>query len=189
MPATAPNGSMYVTVSSSSTPRGLIAPDGSRYITFTNSLQSVPIVLAGSSTLASHTGDTNETALATITLAAAQWLPSSMLRLTSYWSVTNNGNNKTPRIRYNGIGGTVVWGNNWTTTDSIFAQTHFFNDAAGTGQFVPPNLNASFGNGSAKRTFSVNTNTSTPTIVLTGALGNAADTITLEAYYLEMIKL
>lgn len=147
----------------------------------------VPFVLAQSGVQVSHTGDTNETILATITVPANAMGPNGRVIVTYIGSVTNNGNNKIFRIRFGGIGGTVFDQVTLTTSPSVRVQKEIINRNSAMSQVGMVATIGGFGSsGTAITTGSVDT-TDAVDIVITGQLANGTDTIALEAYRVEVV--
>ncbi len=154
-----------------------------------------PLVFLRSSGVAvSHTGNTNETVLATVTLPAGIIGPSGLVRVRTLWTVTNSANNKTRRIRFGalgaGTGGTVLLGVATASTLTIEHFTQFQNrgannsqvgmaTGAGTGGFTEST--------SAIATAAIDTTAATD-IVITGQLALGTETITLESYSVEVLR-
>ncbi|MBP3958342.1 hypothetical protein J8F10_24095 [Gemmata sp. G18] len=145
-------------------------------------------VLASSSVSGvSVTGTTSETTLATVTIPAGLMTANGALRVRTLWSYTNSGNNKVPRMRLGGIGGTVFMGPTFTTTASAQIDSDVRNRGAANSQ-VSWNF-SSLGIGSstgAPTTGSVDTATAQD-LVFTGQLTNTGETITLESYRVELV--
>jgi hypothetical protein len=66
------------------------------------------IILGASAVAVSGAADTNENILATITIPAGAMGLNGILRVYADYTVTNNANAKTLRVRLSGIGGTVL---------------------------------------------------------------------------------
>lgn len=142
-------------------------------------------VLAQSAVAAALTGSTAETVLATISLPAGAMGANGVLRVTSLWSYTNSANVKTLRGRLGGLAGTQFLSQAATTTVSARLQFQVQNRNAANSQ-VGGALNASFGvSGQVAITSAINTAVAQD-IVLTGQLASAGETITLEAYLVEL---
>lgn len=126
----------------------------------------------------SHTGNTDETVLLTVTVPALGI--NSYMDLCSLWSYTNNGNTKTLRIRIGGIGGTALMQLAATTTASLTDIGRKILNRGATNSQVSNVLNA-FGSISsgAAATSAIETNAGT-TLVFTVQLASAADTASLE---------
>lgn len=144
-------------------------------------------VLAKSGVAVSHTGDTNETALATVPLPANAMGPNGVLFITAIWSYTNSANNKIMRTRLGGISGTVFGQTTATTSAVLREQREIHNRNSASSQ-----VGFQLGSGgwitssSALATASIDT-TSAQDIVLSALLANSGETITLEAYVVEVI--
>lgn len=143
-----------------------------------------PIVLARSAVQAppgGHTGNTTETALATITVPANVMGLDGSLCIGALFSNNNSGNNKTARIRYSAIGGTNYGQVSQTTNLSHrFINARISNRNAANSQ-VGYLGTGSFVSASAVVTSAVDTTAST-TVVISGQLANSADNIALEQY-------
>jgi hypothetical protein len=140
-------------------------------------------VLAQSSVPVAHTGSTSETTLASVTIPAGSMGANGRLRITSLWSGTNSANNKTMRHKF---GGTNYFAQNMTTHQSWRQETEIGNRNATNSQIG--NSNNSWGSGGvAPNTSAVDTTVDT-TVLLTGQLANAADTLVLESYRVEILN-
>lgn len=144
-------------------------------------------IVAQSNTAVSHTGDTNETALATITIPAGLMGATGTLRITTLWSHTNNANNKTLRTRLGGISGTAFSALVLTTTLTSHLVTIIRNVSAASQKSNPGVTTTIYGSStSAMITGTINT-ANAQDLVLSGQCANGADTITLESYIVELI--
>lgn len=147
-------------------------------------------VLAASAVAASHTGNTSETALATITVPAGAMGPNGLLRVTTQWSYTNSANNKTLRVRFGGASGTGYLGNNVTTTNAFRDQRLIANRNAANaqvGQSTGVLTSGGWGTStSTPVTSSVDTSAAAD-LVISGQLANAGETVTLESYLVELL--
>lgn len=142
----------------------------------------VPYVLAQSAVAASHTGNTTETALATITIPAGEMGPNGWVEVYTLWSVTNNANNKTPRIRLGGIGGTAFY--NLATANTTYGRllTNISNRNSAASQIGMPADVQGWGFApNAVVTATVNT-ANAQDLVISCQLATGTDTCTLEAY-------
>lgn len=144
--------------------------------------------LDASAVAASHTGDLVETTVKTVTVPAGAIGPNGRIRITHSWSWPNNGNTKTPRIRFGGIGGSVVFGINATTTTGVRTQTAIANvNAQNAQKFFSTADPEGFGTSSVVvPTSAIDTSAATD-IVFTALLGNAGDTLSLEDYCVELL--
>lgn len=147
-------------------------------------------VLARSGSAVSHTGSTSETALATVSLPAGSMGPNGILRVTHLWSMTSSGNVKTPRIRLGGIAGTAFYQQTQTTTVTLRHQTEIANRNNAASQVSWPSIAGGGGwtaSAQAATTGTVNTG-ATLDIVISGQLASSGETITLEAYLIELLR-
>lgn len=145
-------------------------------------------VLAQSFVAASHTGDTNETTLATVTVPAGAMGANGSVRVTTYWSRTNNGNTVTMFVRFNGTGGTAYLNSPTVSRATLADQLVIANRNATNsqvGRYVAGQPSYSSSTGAAV-TSSIDT-TAAVDISIRGQLGTGTDTITLEGYLVELI--
>lgn len=78
-------------------------------------------VIAQNHVAVASTSTTNEELLATVVIPGNSIGPHGLIRCMSFWTVTNNANSKTARIRLGGFGGTIY--NSFTLTSSTSGQT------------------------------------------------------------------
>lgn len=140
--------------------------------------------VAQSGVAASHTGDTNETTLATVSIPPPG--PNGVVRIEALWSFTNSGNAKTLRYK---LGGTTIYSTAPTTTASGRHSVTLFNRNSAASQVGPVNAigtSSAFGNlGASLATATVDMSAAV-NLTLTAQLASAGETITLEAYLVEM---
>lgn len=144
-------------------------------------------VLATSAVAASHTGNTTETALATIALPAGAMGPNGVLRVTGVITGTNSANNKTWRLRLGGGVGTEFASFALTTsgTGVLHRLISNRNNAASQVSMALNSTNA-FGNSTtAPATGAIDT-ASAQDIVISAQLANSSETVTLESYMVEV---
>ena len=143
---------------------------------------NLPYTLAHSAIAVSHTGDTNETPLAIITMPAGAPGPNGYVEVEAYFTMTGT-NSKTPRIRFGGTSGTAY--SNAAQTTNVTFQTKVIIANAGVANSQKGYTNAvvaTYGaSGGAGTTSAVDT-TAAVDIVLSGILTNAGESITLERY-------
>jgi hypothetical protein len=141
--------------------------------------------LAGSAQAASHTGDTNETTLATITIPAGAMGANGFIEVDALWTFTDSANAKTMRGRLGGISGTAYLSvaNSTAGQVSVRTTTRVYNRNSQSSQIgtLATSGNPFTASTSAWPTSSVDTSAST-TFVLTAQLASAGETITLQAY-------
>jgi hypothetical protein len=168
--------------------------DGKLYVTSVGTASitggsGVPILLAQSFAAASGAADTNENTLATVTVPANTLGANGSLRIVTYWSFTNNANNKTCRVRFSGAAGTTYYTQTYTTqlvaTAEVFignrnatnSQAGWFRQSNGAGSTSISTLSTS----------AVDTTAAT-TLLITGQKATGTDALTLEGYIVEYIK-
>lgn len=144
-------------------------------------------VLAASAVAVSHTGDTNETTLATVTVPAGAMLANGMLRVRGLWTCTENANNKTIRVRFGGTGGTVVQTLVMTSIEQVQLDSiiHNVNNVA-VQKFYGGTLSFSTSTASVGAA-AINT-ANAADLVFRGLLATGTDTITLESYVVEVFS-
>jgi uncharacterized protein YbjQ (UPF0145 family) len=136
----------------------------------------------------SHTGNTNETALATVTIPANAMGANGVVRVTSHFTNNNSANNKTARIRFNTITGSIYKQNINTTVTGFITQIEIHNRNATNSQVgAPSSLTTTFGTTSGTTVTSAIDTTADSTVVISGQLANSGDTITLESYLVEVL--
>ena len=144
--------------------------------------------LGSSAVAASITGTLTETALATITIPAGAMGPNGVIRVQLLWTVTNNANAKTLRIRLGGIGGTAHMTISGASTVSVTAHRVIANRNSQSSQVSSSAATTAFGNGAAAVVTGAIDTSASQTLVITAELGNIADTVTLESYLVELLN-
>ncbi len=141
-------------------------------------------ILKRSATPVSAPADTNEDILATITIPGGTLGLNGQFELRTLFTVNNNANAKTLRVRLGGIGGTIYETINAANNVSANLLTQFANRGAANSQVGAPNTAYGLST-SAVITSAVDTSADT-TVVITGQKAVAGDTITLESYIAEI---
>jgi hypothetical protein len=146
-------------------------------------------VLAMSALAASQTGNLTEAVLATITIPARTMGAQGRLRITAFFSMPNTANNKTFRVRFNGIAGTIYYSEVFGTgIQTAHAIVEIANRNAVNSQIGGPVGNSGVGSSAnAIVTSAVNTDLAAMDVVITGQLANAGETIKLEGYVVELL--
>lgn len=133
-----------------------------------------------------HTGDTLESTLHTLTVPGGAMGPNGCLRIHVQTGQTNNGNNKTLKVKLNGteIINTTAGVSNSAGTSRL---THIYNTGSPTAQAVQgPSASADPGEtGVAVTTLAVDTNQDFD-ITFTATLSNSADELALEGCVVEV---
>ncbi len=138
-------------------------------------------ILAASAAASSHTGDTNETTLATITVPANALGANGYVVIESLWTVTNSANNKIVRTKF---GATTMMSATFTTQATYNNLVRISNRNATNSQVSSTTTVGAGGWGqstSATNTAAIDT-TASVSVTLTGQLANTGETITLESY-------
>lgn len=138
-----------------------------------------PIILDQSAPSSSHTGDTNETVLATYTLPGNLMGIKSMIQIVSLWTHTTSANNKSLLVRF-GSGAFLA-----TIKTSVLSSnliTNIYNQNNTSLQIGYTNNQGVYGtNTSGNYSSSVDT-TSDVIMNIACVLADAGDIITLESY-------
>lgn len=144
-------------------------------------------VLAASAVAVPLTGSTSETALATISIPAGAMGANGSLRIWTTWSVNNNANAKTGRIRLGGISGTAHQTGQFVSSLAGNEVLLISNRNSQASQLSQQNSTSPFGtNGNGNNTGTDNTANALD-LVISGQLANSGDTITLERYIVEIL--
>lgn len=137
----------------------------------------------------SHTGDTAETQLASLTLPGGAMGPNGILRVTTLWNYTNSANSKTLRVRLGGLSGPAFQANVVTASNIGVMQRTIQNRNSQASQVGFNAANATsyttVGSGTSVATGSVDTSAD-QNIVITVQLASAGETVTLEAWLVEL---
>lgn len=142
-------------------------------------------------TLSAHTGTTNETALWTWTMPAGFLGANGGLRIRGYFSaVTSSANTKTVRVRFGGLGGTVVATPLAGTTGTTYSfQAEIFNRNSVSTQIGLGVSNRSDLLQSQVNTASAAVNTAVAQdVTITIQLASSGETITPEGYIIEALR-
>jgi len=157
-------------------------------LTFTTAGLGTWSVLASSAVAVPHTADTTETVLANISIPANTLGANGILRISAIYTMTNNGNNKIMRVRLGGVGGTAFTAITVTAITNYALVSWIQNRNAVNIQVGKDPAQGSYGSGTGSLVTGAINTTSAQNLVLTGQLGNSADTIQLEAYYVELLS-
>jgi len=143
------------------------------------------VKLGGSGVAVPHTGDTNDFVFATIPVPAGVMGPNGILRITTFWSCTNNANGKTGRTRFSGAGGTIFQSIGLNSIATMRAGGEIANRGALNSQVG--STSTGWGSSSnAPVTAAVDTSVD-QTVTITGQLTVGTDTLTLEYYLVEVL--
>lgn len=146
------------------------------------------ILLASSAVAVSHTGDTNETILATVPIPAGLMGLNGALRISSGWSIPGgSGNTKTTRVRFGGISGTVLLSVGHTTNVSMRDSRIWQNAGSASSQIGDPSNSATPGSSTAAFVTGAVDTAVAQDLVFTAQSNNAGETITLLRWMVELI--
>ena len=147
------------------------------------SLSPRETVLASSAAQLSHTGDTNEHVFATITVPAGAMGINDILEVDTHWSVTNNANAKTCRVRLGGVSGTQFLTVSPASNVQFQDKRRIRNRGALNSQvgFSAGSATAFNTSSGAVVTGAVDMSVAQD-IVISAQLGNSGDTVNLESY-------
>lgn len=146
-------------------------------------------ILASSGVALSHTGNTNETVLATVTIPGGAMGANGRLRITTTWTYPNSANIKTLRIRFGGPAGTEYCVNAPTTTTTNRIQHEIINRGAENSQVSGQSIaHFGFGTGAAALVTSAQNTANAVDLVFSAQLASAAETVRLEHYLVELIR-
>jgi hypothetical protein len=145
-------------------------------------------MIAKSAAAVSVPADTTEDTLATITVPANAMGANGALRITTMWSFTNSGNNKTIRARFSGGAGTQYMNIVFAANANFMDQRTISNRNATNSQVGYVAAAAPFGGATTGGivTSAVDTTAST-TVVITGQKASSGETLTLEMYLVELL--
>lgn len=149
---------------------------------------AIPYIIGQSAVASSHTGNTSETILATVTIPAGAMGPNGAIEIVTLWSYTNSANNKTWRIRLGGIAGAQVANITRTTTAADGDLRVIRNRNSQSSQvFYRNTLGFGIGAGSTTpSTGGIDTSTARD-LVFTAELASSGETITLEGYTVKIL--
>lgn len=146
------------------------------------------VPLARDNTAHSHTGDTNETALASVIIPGNSMGRNGTLRVISVWAYTNSANTKTTRMRLGGMAGSIFWSQAATTNAGRTALIELSNRNNPASQVA--NVGGSDGVSLGTGAIIVPTvdTTQDQLLVFSAQLANAGETITLHKYRVEIMQ-
>lgn len=139
----------------------------------------------------SHTGDTSEFVLATVTIPANTLGKNGRIEIWANFGNNNSGNNKTYRIRWGasgaGTGGTQIWTGSNTTNVTHAVPAGVANRNATNSQVVIGGQAANGWSGSTTLVTAAIDTTAATEVTFTGQLANSGDNVTIEAYSVRVI--
>lgn len=143
-------------------------------------IETLPSILDQGAAGVSHTGDTVETTLATITIPAGAMGINGRIEVRCRWSFSGTAGTKTPRIKF---GATTIVGTAAGATITAYRHNaEVANRGAANSQYTYiEGMNSSAASLMTTGTAAIDT-TAAVNIAITGQLAAAADTIKLESY-------
>lgn len=149
-------------------------------------LRNIPQTVASTGVKAAVTGTTGEATLATVTIPAGLMGPNGWLRITTNLTMTNNGNNKTFKIK---LGGSELTNTTGGVTNSAASNRIITvvnrNDVASQAVHAPSANSTQGETDGASTTLSINSDADM-TLLFTGDLADAGDELALEGYTVEI---
>jgi hypothetical protein len=145
-------------------------------------------IVASANLQSSHTGNTNEFVLATVPVPARAMGLNGRLRIIALWSATNSANSKTVRIRFGGVSGTIYHEHALPNQAVSKSMTEIQNRNSASSQLGKPKTMDAFGDSTAALVTSViDTDAAATDICFTGQLTSGGETVSLEAYIVELL--
>jgi hypothetical protein len=174
------------TMSDQTTGSGAVSAFGTAAIKDTGSIpQTIPRVLATTAVSASNTGNLNDTILATITVPAHAMGLNGRIRVTAMFGKTGTAGTANNTIYF---GGTLVFfGVMGATSLSNRVQIDLANRGALNSQVAGGTGSDGFGPNTNPWVFPAVNTAADVTLLIRGQLANAADTIILDSYLVELI--
>ena len=145
------------------------------------------LILACGATPQPLTGTTAETELLGLPIPAGILGAAGWVRLQLLGTCTNNANTKTIAARLGGLAGYKFWENQYTASTKFAALAGFFNRSAVSQVAMTTDFGGGFSAGTSGLFLGAIDTRQAQTLSITGRLGSAADTITLEGFILELM--
>lgn len=149
----------------------------------------VQILAKSTQTSTAPANDTNENALATVTIPASLLALNNTLEILCGWTFTGSGNAKTLRVRFGGISGTqyLAVTSTFGGTGTNYATWSYVSNvnAANSQKGWWANTGFTVGTNSAPVTSAVDTTAAT-TLVITGQKATGSETLSLEQYFVRL---
>lgn len=146
-----------------------------------------PFIIGKSFAAVSGAADTNENTLATISIPAGAIGANGCLRVRTFWTVNNNANAKTTRIRLSAIGGTIFTSLSHGAVTTGSTDGLICNRNAQNSQYAYALTLSGNSTAISTATGSVETSVAT-TMVITAQKATGSDTMTLEGYTVELLS-
>jgi len=128
-------------------------------------------------------GNTNENILQTLAIPASTLLANRILIVQTHWTMTNNANAKTCRVRLGGAAGTPYLAASPASNVQMLSQTRIMGITNATQKgFSSGSANGGLGTSTGALVTSALDMTAAQDLVISAQLGNGADSIVLESY-------
>lgn len=148
-----------------------------------------PYVLGASGVAVSHTGNTNETTLATVAIPANSLGPNGIIEVYTQWSWTASANGKTARVRLGGVSGTIFCAMAAQASSASLRDFRAIQNRNATNSQIGGASAVQFANTSgAVVTGSIDT-TAAVDLVISGQLSDGTETIALQSYWVKVTYL
>ena len=163
----------------------LLASGGT--VTYTVGLRDASLqesrTLAQSGVALPTINNTSEQFLATVSIPAGRLGPNGAIRVVTLWTLTNNANVKTPRIRLGGQAGTILWNPAMASFATFKGHAYIMNRGLQNSQVAG---DAAFGGtAGAVATAAIDTSAAQD-LVISAQKATGTDTMTLEGYMVEV---
>lgn len=146
----------------------------------------IAIPLAQSAVALTCPIDTTEDILVSVSIPPNALGINGALRVTQFWSCTNNANAKQVRTRFGGIGGTVYGNANIANNASFRVQCQIHNRGAANSQHGNDGTAGGWSTQTLGITGAIDTS-AVQTLIITAQKGTGADALVLESYLIELL--
>ena len=155
-------------------------------VTLPDAARNVPRFLAQSGKSVTCPADTTEDVLATVVIPGGTVGNFGSLRVWTLWSMTNNVNVKTGRVRLNGIAGTIFAAHVLTSFLTFSGLTRIYQRGVASSQVGHDPALITGGSAVAVATATIDMSVDVP-LVITGQKATGGDSLVLEAYGVEVV--
>lgn len=152
-------------------------------------VSGVPYVLAASGVSASHTGNTNETTLATVTIPANALGANGLIEVYTQWSWTASANGKTARVRLGGAAGTIFCAMAAQASSASLRDFRSIQNRNATNSQIGGAAAAQYASTSGAVVTGAIDTTAAVDLVISGQLSTGTETISLEGYWVKVTYL
>lgn len=149
------------------------------------------LLIAASAVSVTHTGDTTETALATVALPAGLMGPNDALVVETVWTYTGSTNLKTLKGYLGGLAGAVFLTTNRSSASEIGAQlAHVIQNRNARNSQISfsPGTTSAWGVATSAHLTSAIDMAAAQNLIITGKLASAGELIRLERYLVKLLR-